>query len=255
MTERAPDAAAASAWHPAPATLALSANAIHVWRTRLDPPAQIVATLAATLSADERERAARFHFELHRRRYIVGRGVLRDLLGRYLRLAPASLRFSYGEHGKPALAGPMPSDALFFNLSHSADLALYAFGIGRDIGVDVEEMRADRTTDEIARRFFSPSEVEALDAHSPAERVPAFFRCWTRKEAYIKGRSQGLSIPLDDFEVSIGANEPVRLIASRERPQDVARWRLASLDAGAGFAAALAVEGESFALKLFEWST
>jgi 4'-phosphopantetheinyl transferase len=224
---------------------------VHVWRAALDLPPDRVAALGASLAPDERDRAARFHFERDRRRYTVGRGVLRALLGEYLGVAPARLTFAYGAQGKPALA--TDGDGIRFNVSHTGATALYAVTRDREIGVDVEGLRPDFATDEIAERFFSMAERQALRALSPAERCRAFFSCWTRKEAYIKARGEGLSLPLDGFDVSLSPGEPAALLATRPVAEEAGRWTLENLDAGPGAAAALAVEGRGWRLTRREW--
>lgn len=231
----------------------MAAGEVHVWRAALDPPAACVRGLADTLAADERARADRFVSDRDRSRYIVARGVLRAVLGRCLGLPPGALAFRYSAFGKPALTGDAAATDLRFNVSHAGGLALYAVARGREIGVDLERIRPDFATDEIARRFFSPGEVAALRALGPEHRSRAFFDCWTRKEAYIKARGEGLSRPLDRFEVSLAPGAPAALLATGEDPDEAARWSLRALCPGPGYAAALAVEGQSWHLQCWQW--
>lgn len=210
----------------------------HVWKTSLDRDAAQLDALAGLLSPDERARAARFHFERDRRRFIAARAFLRTVLGRYLSVPPAEIVFTTNEYGKPA-AG---SAAIRFNLSHSHGLALAAFVLHREVGVDVEQIRDGVTGDRIAERFFSPAEAAELASLPAAGRTEAFFRCWTRKEAWIKAVGRGLSIPLTSFDVSIG-REDARLAATRPDPSEAARWTLCHLDPDPGFTGALAIEG------------
>jgi 4'-phosphopantetheinyl transferase len=211
-----------------------------------------VDALYETLDPGERQRAARFHFARDRDRFIVGRGTLRALLARYLGGAPARLGFSYGPHGKPALSGEVAD--VRFNLSHAAGVALYAVAVGREVGIDVEAVRPDFATDQIAERFFSPAERQALRGVEGESRGAAFFACWTRKEAYIKARGQGLSLPLDSFDVTLVPGEPAALLATRDDPGQRDRWWLSALDAGPGFAAALTIEGQGCTLRCWQWS-
>ena len=136
-------------------------------------------------SGNERERAARFHFQKDRDHFVAARGILRLILGHYLDQPPEQLRFSYGPFGKPSLAGEADGQQLQFNVSHARGLALYAFARGRALGIDIEYVRADLAGDEIAERFFSRQEVSALRALPENARTHAFFNCWTRKEAYM----------------------------------------------------------------------
>ncbi|MDQ2717239.1 MAG: 4'-phosphopantetheinyl transferase superfamily protein, partial [Chloroflexota bacterium] len=229
-------------WQTSPASFELSDDEVHVWRAALDLPEERVQDLERTLAADERERAAPFRFPEHRMHYIVARGTLRTLLGRYLGREPAMLRFCYNEYGKPALVSA-GDQALCFNVSHAHGLALYAFARGRDVGIDVEYVRVEMDFLEIAERFFSPYEVARLRAVSPDEQCRAFFNCWTRKEAYIKARGMGLSLALDQFDVSLTPGEPAALLRIREAGQDSCDWSLHALSPGEEYVAALAVKG------------
>lgn len=235
---------------PPDGSLDLDRATVHVWQARLDQFAVRQGQMLELLSADERERAARFHFAKDRRHFIVARALLRTLLARYLNLPPHHLSFSYGPYGKPALAGEGESRALLrFNVSHSHGVALYAVARERDVGVDVEYVRRDMVGESIAERFFSAREVAALRA-LPAEVQPqAFFNCWTRKEAFIKARGEGLSFPLDRFEVSLDPKEPAALVSVRDDPREASRWSLQALPVEEGYAAALAVEGHAWRLE------
>ena len=232
---------------------ALGRDDVHVWRTGLDQPAAAVALLAESLSGDERDRAARFHFERDRRRFTVARGELRALLGAYLAVPAATIAFDYGSHGKPRLAGALAAGDLRFNVSHSAGVALYAVARGREVGVDVEGHREDFATAEIAERFFSPAERAALAALPPERRCDAFFACWSRKEAYIKARGLGLSLPLDAFDVSLTPGAPAALLATRDDPAERDRWTLRALDPGPGLAGAIAAAGRHWTLSCWRW--
>jgi 4'-phosphopantetheinyl transferase len=230
-------------WSAAPQSLSLSEGEVHVWRAELEQPHETLESFDRILDTDERERASRFHFEKHRRRFVVARGILRTLLARYLNAQPEELRFSYTGYGKPAL--DVEHRRVRFNASHSHELALFAFVLDHEIGVDVEHVNRDFASEEIARRYFSASEVETFNKLSKEEQPPAFFRCWTRKEAYIKAIGEGLSHPLDAFDVTFAPGEPARLLRVARDPESVARWSMADLDVGSAYAAAVAVQGIS----------
>jgi 4'-phosphopantetheinyl transferase len=186
--------------------------AIRVWRGELDRPEAETAAFASLLAADERARADRFHFERDRRRFAVGRGLLRTLLGRMLDVSPREIAFSYGTRGKPALAWPMGT-GLEFNLSHSHGLALVATTWGRAIGVDLEYRRAELDVLGLASRYFTPEELSQIERQPSAEaQRAAFFRGWARKEAFLKARGDGLWVGLDQFEVSIDPPLPARVV-------------------------------------------
>jgi 4'-phosphopantetheinyl transferase len=212
-----------------------------------------VRELAGILAPDERERAERFHFERLRWRFVVGRGVLRIILAGYLGTAPAGVRIAYGLRGKPRLADGH-GDALRFNLAHSGGLALYAVTRGRELGVDLEEVRPLEDAEAIAARYFSAGEAAALGALPHADRLAGFFRCWTRKEAYVKARGEGLAIPLHQFDVSVAPDEPARLLGSRREPGDADRWSLVGLSPAPGYAGALAIEGRGWSLSCWQWT-
>ena len=186
-------------WQEPPANLALGADEVHVWRASLNQPHLTLQYLNGLLASEERERAARFHFERHRSHFIASRGLLRVILGRYLNLAPERLQFKYSPYGKPFLRDDCGGEWLRFNVSHSGELALYAFSRGRELGIDIEEIRTNIEHQQIASHFFSKQEVDALQALPAHLQEEAFFLCWTRKEAYIKGIGEGAFVPSAQF--------------------------------------------------------
>ena len=228
------------AWSEPPELLSLPTGEVHVWRVSLEQPEAVLERLRATLEDHELERANRFYFEKHRRHFIAGRGVLRQLLAHYLNAESAALRFSYGAYGKPALNGEFKNSRLRFNMSHSHEMALFAFVHDRELGVDVEHVREDFASEDVARRSFSPTEVAVLNALPRDDRVAAFFRCWTRKEAYIKAIGKGLSQPLNEFDVTLAPRQPAALLRAVE--DNPSRWLMSNLEVGNDYAGALAVE-------------
>jgi 4'-phosphopantetheinyl transferase len=230
-------------WNRPPKLLSLAQDEVHVWRASLDVAPSTVDALSLTLTPDELQRANRFRFYRGRLDFIVARGGLRAILGRYLQKHPRELRFEYGSHGKPELADNLVEPGLRFNLSHAHRLALYAISLGREVGIDIEWIRPEFPGDEIAESFFSRGEVLALSSLPAGQKTEAFFNCWTRKEAYIKARGEGLSIPLERFEVSLAPGEPARLLKVDGDPDERARWTLSALIPGPGYVAALAVRG------------
>jgi 4'-phosphopantetheinyl transferase len=230
----------------------LRAGDVDVWHVDLTVDAGTVARLGAGLAQDEQARAARFRFERDARRFVLARSALRAVLGGYLGVAPGDLAFSYGGHGKPALGGEHA--ALDFNVSHSGDVALIAAGWRRAVGIDVEQWRPLPDLAALAARVFAPSELTALDALAEAERPAAFFRCWTRKEAFIKATGLGLAQPLDGFVVSIGSDEPARFLDIEGDPAALARWTLHDLRPAAGYAGALVVEGVARSVRARRWA-
>lgn len=222
------------------------AEEVHLWALPL-AESDDEGAAETLLSADERDRAARFRFARDRRRFSLGRAGLRRLLGIYLDRDPAALDFAYGPAGKPELAGSAEASGLRFNLSNSADWALLAVARGRQLGVDLEGIPEGRDLMAIARRFFAAEEVTAFEGFAADQRAEAFCAIWTRKEALLKAFGAGLSLPLDGFCVSADPAAPARLLSTAFRPAEAARWSLADIAlapplAGA-FRAALAIEG------------
>ena len=208
--------------------------------------------LAHLLAPDERKKAALFRFDMDRRRYMAGRIGLRILVGRLLGMPANKLTFAYGPKDKPRLVAKLDSP-LEFNVSHSGELILIALSRGRAVGIDVERIRPDVAAMDIADRFFSENERNALAQLDPAARCDAFFACWTRKEAYIKAQGDGLNLPLAGFDVTLVPGKPARLTGTRPEPAEAARWSLHDLPAGCGYKAALAVEGADWKLKCWDW--
>ncbi len=206
------------------------------------------------LAANERKRAERFHFEKDRNRFIVRRGILRILLGCYLGVEPSRLLFSYGKNDKPVLADIYDSTEMHFNLSHSEGLAIYAFTGDREIGIDIEQIRDIPDMEQIFERFFSPRENEVFHILPESRRKEAFFNCWTRKEAFIKATGDGLSMPLDKFDVSLVPGEPARLLRIEGDTEEAQRWSMQDLKDASGFAAALAVKGPCGNIRSWQWS-
>ena len=237
---------------PAPG---LDADELRVWLAPANLPPERVAALAAELAPDELARAARFHFERDRVRYIAARGSLRRILAGCAGVAPARLRFDYSPYGKPSLAptAEMPAPPAF-NISHSGEWALVAVRRAGRVGVDIEVIRPELARESIAERFFSPAEVAALRSLPAAEQGAAFFRCWTRKEAFVKARGEGLALPLDAFDVSLLPGEPPALLRLAGDAAAAAAWSMHSPPAPAGYAAAVVVDGALGRIRLMRFT-
>ncbi|HEY8184968.1 MAG TPA: 4'-phosphopantetheinyl transferase superfamily protein [Pyrinomonadaceae bacterium] len=228
--------------------LQLAPVEVHLWQATLDD--WLADNVRHLLSADEISRADRFHFAKDRNQFTAARGFLRTLLSVYLGIKPDELRFSYSEKGKPSLDELQRSE-INFNLAHSQGLAIYALSHGRAVGVDLEYVREDLGGEKIAERFFSPREIEMLNSVPVELRKDAFFNCWTRKEAYIKARGEGLSMSLDGFDVSLAPGETAALLMNQKEPAEIARWTMRSLPVPSGYVGAMVVEGHDFKLRTF----
>ncbi len=217
----------------------LGADELHVWYVKLAGCGETVAAFEKILSTAERESCHRFYHDVHRRAYALSHGVLRLLLARYLGAPAREIALRYGHAGKPAL--DHPGAALEFNMSHSGDLAVYAFAIGCPVGVDVEQVRPMPDLESVAAHFFAGEECADLLALSPADRTEAFFRCWTRKEAYIKATGEGISAALKSFRVSLRADEPAALRHTAQGSDHA--WQIEHLEPAPGYLGAVAYEG------------
>ena len=219
-------------------------KSVDLWAVDLHPPAGRVEELRRLLTPDEVERAGRFKFDRHRRRFIVRRAALRILASGYLQRDPAGLRFGEGEKGKPYVADG--AEGFHFNLSDSRDLAVYAFTSGAELGVDVEILRPMPDAQQIAEHFFSVEERDVLRTVPAERKADAFFNCWTRKEAYIKAIGEGLSEPLDRFSVTLLPGEPARFVHLGGDRSRAAAWALHHLVPEVGSVGALALEGDGW---------
>ncbi len=240
-------------WQPVADTIELHPDVVHVWRSSLDVGEGGEAALLCLLSSEEKARAEKYSFEKPRRDWIVSRGLLRSLLTRLSGEDACDHLLTEDEKGKPRLGGTCGQGRIRFNLSHSGDLWVCAVALHREVGIDVERSDADRPHERLARRFFSPAEREAL-LSLPAEELPAgFLRCWTRKEAFLKAKGFGITIPLDSFDVTLAPGDPPAVVATRFDPDEAERWSMMDLDVGAGFAGALCVEGDEPEVRLWDW--
>jgi 4'-phosphopantetheinyl transferase len=226
--------------------LSLPEDEVQLWNVDLAAVAEGEPRWKQILSEDERTRAARFHFSRDRQYFTATRALLRTILGSYLDSDPKALLFHYSEKEKPSLS---PLRSVEFNVSHSGDVALLAFARGRALGVDVEQLRENFDHAAIARRFFSEQEQRQLAALAPSERYHGFFRCWTRKEAYIKAQGAGLSLPLHQFDVSLKPKEVNALLATRPDSGEASRWSLREVTAGEGYVGAVCVQGHGWSLR------
>jgi 4'-phosphopantetheinyl transferase len=235
-------------WSPATAGIHLNSNELHIWRACLDVDSTVRERLSTLLSPREKERVARITFARDRHRFVVSRGILRQLLGSYLGEPPQDVLLETLAHGKPTLTAAARIPSLRFNHSHSHGFALFAFCLEREVGIDVEKIRPEVAFEGIENHYFSPQERTELDTLPQELRPEGFFLCWTRKEAYVKAKGEGLHIPLESFDVSLTPDKPAVLNSS-----DKERWSLYSLRPETGFVGALVAEGHEHRLRFWDW--
>lgn len=231
----------------------LSAQEAQLWLVSLEPSGEEVAIAQSFLSEDEQARAARFRFERDRKHYVVARGTLRWLLSAYLGIQPKRLQFQYNEAGKPSLIRLGGEPVLHFNVSHSHTLAAYAFTQLGELGIDIEYHREGVLAEKLADRFFAPVEAQDLASLPLEQQMDGFFRCWTRKEAFIKARGDGLSRALQSFVVSVRPEDPPAVKWCEDDPEVAQRWKLWPLTVPPGYSASLVAPSSVRTLSRFSF--
>jgi 4'-phosphopantetheinyl transferase len=239
-----------AAWPQPPSRVLFPTGRVDVWRICLDEPRK-AGFEGSVLSPDEIARAGRFHFEKDRIHFTQCRSALRSLLAGYLAIPASEIRFEYLSSGKPQLAAGQNPRALQFNVSHSANMALIAIGSEHRLGVDIERIRGDVDAAELSERFFSLRERAGLQALPEHLRVPGFFACWTRKEAFLKATGDGLSFPLADFSVTTHPDLDPALEEIRGNTEARKQWFLADLSVVDGYRATVTVEGAFSRLETY----
>ena len=215
---------------------------LHVWRASLNSSSAELLYFQSLLSKEENERAARFYFERDRGRYIAGRGILRTLLGGYLGMDAHRIKIIYGPDGKPMLEDTFNKRRLQFNLSNSNDWAIYIFGWDHPVGIDLEHVRVFDAADDFAKQYFAAQETALLNSLTHDQKWDAFFKFWTAKESFLKAKGSGLTFPLNQVEISLGAGNDARIASINGDLQQAANWRLETFIPIAGYQAAIAVE-------------
>jgi 4'-phosphopantetheinyl transferase len=233
----------------------LGQDEVHVRIASLDCPQSEMKYFENILAEDEVNRANRFHFKKDRERFVAGRGLLRMILSSYVGMPANEIIFTYGCHGKPGLRRQDSRPAIEFNLAHSAGTAIYAITRGRRVGVDIEVMKYEFPLESVAEHFFSTVEVAALRSLPQHMQRIAFFKCWTRKEAFIKALGDGLSCPFSDFDVSLMPGQPARLLHVRGASEEASRWYMEDIESVAGYAAAIVFSGSQCRMHVSQWDT
>jgi 4'-phosphopantetheinyl transferase len=226
---------------------------VHVRIASLDRPHSEQSYFESLLAEDEIDRANRFHFHKDRERFVAGRGMLRVILSSYVGVPPGEIIFTYGSRGKPGLQPQVGLSGIEFNLAHSHGMAIYAITQDRSVGVDIESIQGNFPIEDIAKNFFSVAEISALQALPNTLRTEAFFKCWTRKEAFIKALGDGLSCPLSEFDVSLAPSEPARLLRVGWAPEEASHWWMENIDAVPGFSAAIVLSGPRCRMDVSQW--
>ena len=230
----------------------LEQNQVHIWRVNIDNPTLNLDDLFSdVLSDDERKRVDRLKSEKDKRRFIVSRGLLRENLGNYIGTEPSDITFTYNKYGKPGLKPEHNLGNIKFNVSHSANLAIYAISQNREVGIDLEYIREVRTADKIIKRFFTQQETDFYYSQPENKKKLAFFTLWTRKEAYSKARGMGIGLPSKEFDLNLAPTT----VTSTTNTKAESKWSLVDIEIDEDYLAALATEGKDIEICRFEFKT
>lgn len=230
----------------------LSEKKIHFWYCDFAENIDALESYYSLLSSDEKERSRKFKFDKDSNCYIISRGILRFLTGIYLNMNPKNIKFKYTSFGKPLL--DFETD-LKFNISHSGNMAVFAFFKNQEIGVDIEKIKNDFNVMELAQNFFSKTEIEALERVPKKELSRAFYRCWTRKESFIKAEGTGLSFPLNQFSVSLEDDKHAELLETKWNSKEKKEWQLFSFIPTIGYIAAVALKNSLATISYHNWDS
>ena len=228
----------------------LDASTIHLWSADLNCTIKQEKNYFSLLSLDEKEKAAKFKFKRDASQYIIAKGILRTLLGKYLLLSPDNLAFTYSKYGKPSL---IDYNHLQFNISHAGDKAIFAFTKDVTIGADIELVKKIDVA-KLAGRFFSKNESDYIFQTPVDNWENLFYKCWTRKEAFIKAHGEGLSLPLDGFEVSLDDKEPPKIKSIKWKPNSADDWQLFTFIPFESYFGAVVSRSKNKQLKSFDWT-
>lgn len=229
--------------------LQIGAGEVHLWFGFYGDMLLHFKELECILTGTERERAEKYHFIIDRNRFILRRGILRNMIGRYKSIDPKEIRFKINQYGKPFVVNGKQGSPLEFNLSHSKEMVLYAFTLGRRIGVDIEYVRSIKDIKAIVENNFSSNEKVEFNVLPANIQQEAFYHCWAQKEAFLKALGDGLSRRLDQFDVSMIPDSPAVLKRTLWDEEEAGRWSLTSIHSIPGYTAALAVEGGGHMLQ------
>ena len=232
----------------------LNFGSLHVWRILLSQSEEVVRKLEGLLSVDEMEHADRYRRERNRTQYVVAHGALRELLADYTEQTQRNISFGHTATGKPFLIDGHGEHPLRFSLSHSGEWALVGLALSTEVGIDIEQIDLGVSIEAVAERFFSHSEFEALQAMPLEQRTAAFFSAWTRKEAYVKARGEGIPERLSEFRVSVALAPQVILLSDSLDPCATYHWRIYDLDIPPGCAAAVAAQGTTHWIRVMDWT-
>lgn len=241
-------------WQNSPQHPRLEKDRVHLWRVNLDLPAVIIEELRVCLSPDEIDKANKFRFPQHNRRFVVARGVLRQLLGNYLQISPREIKFQYSDRGKPYLTTTGFHNSLQFNISHSQEYALYGFTYDYPIGVDIEHLREMKDAVQIAQRFFSPQEFQSIDNLDSAQQQKVFFKLWTAKEAYLKATGTGLSGSLSSVNIGLNDMENPYLESIQGSIEAVKSWSMYPCIPALNYVGAIAIKAQITQQQIKCWN-
>lgn len=236
-------------WPSAPDAIRLTPGQVHLWAAALHEFLDQVPKLELVLSHDELARAGKFHFVEDCNRYMIRHALLRLILSPYLEQRPSTIEFQHGAYGKPEVRRRSAARPVFFNTSHSSEIAVYAITLDCPVGVDVERTRQIPEIEDIASRFFLPRETRTLLALPASSRLQAFYSCWTRKEAFLKATGEGIAENLEKVEVTLAPEDQPEVVSLTGDPRARERWQLRPFSPAAGYLGCLAYRNETLAFS------
>ena len=244
-----------TAWSTKPKDRVLREGEVHVWLANLELEIYAMPKFLRDLSLTERTRAQRLQFDHDRRRFVIAKGLLRNLLGSYMGMKPYEIQFTLGPSGKPEIAQQLQTrhEPIYFNQAHSGHLGMYAFCRSRRVGVDIEEVRPFPDMDQVAALLFSQHELDGFQKLGDEDRKKIFFDTWTCKEAFVKALGKGLTLPLNHFELAPACGTLNRIVQNHDRPLQPSNWFVKKIPVSDHFAAAVCAEGEGWKLHCSKW--
>lgn len=225
-------------------------NNVHIWQLNISKTKSHYDYFYNLLSKDEKLKIEQFKFKKDKITSALARGALRLLLSKYLNCPIDTIIFKYGEYGKPELAG---NKTVKFNISHAGEIIVIALTENNDLGIDVEQIKYNFNVLDVVNSYFSKTEIEYLNKLPKATQTEAFFRGWTRKEAFIKAKAKGLSFPLDTFCVSIDSDKKAELLETLWDMEEKKLWQIIPFETEPNYKAALAIKNEIKTIEYFKF--
>ena len=226
---------------------------IHIWSSLLDQPEDLINLFHTSLSKEEKDRISKYKFKLLRDRQTVSKGLLKSFISSYLNIGTGEINFVQNEYGKPSLTPELNEIDLHFNISHSEHFGMFAFTIGKQLGIDIESVQEITNLNQIVDLCFSDSEKEWFYNSDPGLKKELFYKVWTGKEAYIKAIGKGLSFPLKEIEFKINSNNSIEFQNVHGDLPYRGKWNIFTFNPHPNFISSLVVEANGLKIKKYSW--